>query len=105
MGLDLRYIPATYFQLNFIDKTTAMPLAGGKVYFWKDQARNVAKDIFQLSGSPPNYTYTALPNPCTLNANGTFQDNSGNDIVPYFFPLDVNGSTELYFIEVYSAGS
>lgn len=102
MALDTRYIPLNFLQQYFVDIATGLPLAGGIVTFYKDQARTQLKDIFQISGTPPNYTYTALPNPLTLSANGTFVDASGNDISVYAFPYDSAGAVELYFVTVYS---
>ena len=106
-GLDLRYIPSKYFQEAILDKTTGCPLAAGVVTFHKDIDRTPSglKPVFQLTGSPPNYTYTELPNPITLSSIGTFQDDSNNDIIPYFFPYDDDGKLELYSATVVSAGS
>lgn len=102
MALDTRYIPLNFLQQYFVDLATGLPLAGGIVTFYKDQARTQLKNIYQISGTPPNYTYTALPNPLTLSANGTFVDASGNDISVYAFPYDSAGAVELYFVTVYS---
>lgn len=105
MSLDSRYVIAPSLQEYFVDKDSGLPLSGGKVYFFQDTARTVPKDVFELSGSPPNYTYTVLPNPVTLSAVGTFQDASGNDIIPYYFPyVSLTDSTvQLYYIEVYNS--
>jgi hypothetical protein len=105
MGLNLKYVPLTSLQEYLVDKDTGLPLAGGKVYFWKDNARTIAKPIYEITGSPPNYSYSVLPNPVTLSSVGTFQDNSGNDIVPYVYPYDTNGNVELYYVTVYSAAA
>lgn len=105
MGLNLNYIPAFYFQEQIIDKDTAFPLAAGVVTFYKDRARTEKKPVYQISGTPPNYTYTVLPNPMILSSNGTFQDGSGNDIVTYFYPYDELGAVELYYVTVESAGA
>jgi hypothetical protein len=103
MSINTLYIPAFYFQGGILDKNTGFPLAGGIVTFYKDQARTELKPVYQISESPPNYSFTVLPNPMTLSSIGTFQDNSGNDIVPYFFPYDENGNKELYYITVDSS--
>lgn len=104
MGLDSRYVLAPSLQEYFVDKDNGLPLSDGTVYFWKDQARTVPKPVFEISGTPPNYSYTQLPNPVTLSSVGTFEDGSGNDILPYYFPFDANGDIELYYIEVFSSG-
>lgn len=103
MSLDPNYMLAPSLEEYFVDKTTGLPLAGGKVYFYSDINRADFKDIFKLSGSPPNYSYTALPNPSTLSAVGTFQDELGNNILPYYFPFDADGNIENYYIEVYDS--
>ncbi|NHJ40456.1 MAG: hypothetical protein FK731_10530 [Asgard group archaeon] len=103
MGLDSRYIPAFNLQKEIIDKNTGFSLAGGKVYFYKDTARTTLKKIYQISGTPPNYTYIELPNPITLNSIGTFQNTTGDDVIVYYYPYDADGKIELYYIEVESA--
>lgn len=110
MTQDTRCISSIELQSYFVDKTTAEALAGGKVYFYKDLDRTVAKPVYQLTGSPPNYTYTALPNPLTLTGVGTFDDGSGNDIAVYYFPYEGTPSdgvsdavVEQYYIAVYDS--
>jgi len=105
MGLDTRYIPSKYFQEYLVDKDTGEPLAAGVVTFYRDNARIELKPMYQITGTPPNYTYAALPNPLTLNAIGTFEDGIGNDVIPYFYPYDVNGNIDLYYITVESSGA
>ena len=110
MTLDIRLTPAFYLQETLRDKTSGTPLANGVVTFYKDQARTELKTIYRISGTPPNYIYTPLPNPLTLSSIGTFVDNSGNDIALYYFPYDSDideptGNIELYYITVESSGS
>lgn len=102
MALDPQFVIAPSLEQYFVDKTTGLPLAGGKVYFYSDVNRSNLKDVFKLSGSPPNYSYVALPNPSTLSAVGTFQDAGGNNILPYYYPYNQEGEIENYYIEVYS---
>jgi hypothetical protein len=102
MGLDLNYVPLNYLETYFVDKDTGLPLSAGIVTFYKDQARTELKTVYKLSGTPPNYTYVPLPNPCVLNDAGCFVDASGNDIIPYALPYNANGDIELYYITVYS---
>ena len=101
MPLDPRYITSVELQSYFVNKANGLPLAGGLVYFWEDNNRNNPKPVFELTGAPPNYTYTALPNPLTLSAVGTFIDPLGNDIAVYYFPYDNFGNVDNYFIQVY----
>lgn len=108
MALDSRFVIAPDLQMVFRDKDTGLPLRGGVITFYQDQARTVLKPIYKLSGTPPNYTYTELPNPVTLTSAGTFGDELGNDIIPYYFPYDgtpddTTNTIELYYITVTSA--
>jgi len=103
MGLNPNYMLAPSLQEYFVDKDTGLPLAGGKVYFYEDDARSVLKPVYEISGTPPNYVYTVLPNPVTLTANGTFSDGSGNDILPYYYPFDSSGNIQLYYVAVYNS--
>lgn len=105
MSLDPRFMIAPSLQEYFVDKTTGEPLAGGFVYFYQDINRTTPKDVYEISGTPPNYNYAPLSNPVQLSAVGTFQDNSGNDVLPYYFPytgLPSGTSTtiDLYYIVV-----
>src|SRR5579859_490273 len=108
MALNSDYMIAPSLEMYFVDKDTGLPLANGKVFFFQDRARTLPQPVFELSGTEPNYTYTELPNPVILSSVGTFQDDSGNDIIPYYFPFinDVITGTQiisLYYIEVYNS--
>lgn len=104
MAFDPRYVVDTTLQPHFINKTTGLSLANGAVYFYKDNDRNTAKPVFQLTGSPPNYTYSVLPNPLPLNSVGLPQV-AENQIAFYYLPYNsVDGSTERYYVEVYAEG-
>lgn len=112
MPLNPRMVLATSPQMYFVDKDTGLPLSAGKVYFYKDAARTILKSVYKITGSPPDYTYAELPNPCTLSGVGTFQDDAvpANDILPYYFPYDgtpdtTAGVVELYYITVVSGGA
>ncbi len=103
MALDPRYITDLALTSYFVDKITGEPLSGGIIEFWEDDNRNVPKPVFQLSGAPPDYTYTQLPNPLELNGVGQLQDANGNIIPIYYFPYDSDLTTaniQLYYIVV-----
>ena len=100
MALNPLYITAIDLCEYFVDKSTGQPLAGGIVSFWEDASRTTPKLVYELTGAPPNYTYTALSNPIILSNTGTFQDSSGNNIAVYYYPYDANGNVQLYYITV-----
>jgi hypothetical protein len=104
MALEEEYITDLSLQQYFVNKDTGEPLAGGVVYFFEDDNRNILKPIFEISGAPPNYSYSDLPNPMTLSATGTPMDADGNDVAIYYKPYDGNGDIQLYYIAVYAAG-
>ncbi len=103
MALDPRYVTGFELEQYFVDKTTGAPLAGGRISFFQDDNRVVPKNVFELTGAPPNYTYAALPNPITLSAVGTIQDAGGNNIALYAYPYDANGNLQLYYVTVTDA--
>lgn len=104
MSLDPRYIPLTTIWQLFTDKDTGNFLRDGYVKFWIDTNRTVGKPVYQLTGSPPNYTYIEYG---YLDTDGSWRvdinDQGALDLIPYGFPYDEDGNIELYFIKVYSA--
>lgn len=105
MALDERYIVDFTLSEVFVNKDTGEPLAGGKIYFYEDEDRNTLKPVYELTGSPPNYTYSILPNYLTLSAAGKIQDGSNNDVAVYFYPYDQFGNVQNYYIAVYDSDS
>ena len=106
MGLDPRYVLLQGIEQYFVDKDTGLPLANGEVWFWTDNNRNSLKYVYELTGGPPNYTYSALPNPIRLSAVGTVQDANGDNKAIYYLPYsNVNpNDIELYYISVFRDG-
>jgi hypothetical protein len=101
MALNPLYVTDGPLQEYFVDKDTGLPLAGGTITFYRDNSRITPKTVYQLTGSPPNYNYVALPNPITLSSVGTVQDAGGDDVVIYYYPWLSDGITEdLYYIVV-----
>lgn len=100
MALDPRYVVDLSLENVFINKDTGLPLANGTIEFWEDNNRNSPKSVYQLSGAPPNYTYTALPNPITLNAIGVAQNVGGDNVAVYYYPYDSFGNEQLYYVVV-----
>jgi len=103
MSLNSQYITALDLNQYFVKKTTGQPLAGGIISFYEDSSRTTPKAVYELTGSPPNYTYTALPNSLTLSAAGTIVDSTGNQVALYYYPYDENGDVQLYYIVVTDA--
>lgn len=111
MPLNPQMIIASDLQSLFRDKDTGLPLRNGIIYFWQDAARTVPKDVYKLTGSPPDYSYVNIGSEINLTASGTISDNENpaNDIILYYFPYegtpdDTTGVIELYYVEVYSEG-
>lgn len=104
MAIDHKYIAGLELQELLVDKLTGEPLSEGQIFFWKDQARSEPKTVYRLSGSPPNYSFTALSNPVNLGVGGTVVDDDNNDVVIYYYPYDDIGNVELYFVQVKSLG-
>lgn len=96
------YFACFPLQEYFVNKDTGFPLAGGYVEFFSDPAFTVPKDVFQQSLISNNFTYTNLGSVLVLTSVGTFQDNNGNDIIPFLYPYNAEGELELYFIRVWS---
>ena len=99
MALDERYfLISDILESYLVDKDSGLPLANGTLSFYRDIARNTPKTVYQLTGSPPNYTYTALPNPVPLSAVGTPQDAAGDNVSIYGFPYDSEDNLDLYYV-------
>ncbi len=105
MALDERFIPLTSLNEYFVDKDTGAPLAAGTIESFRDNSRNTPKALFQLTGTPPNYTYTELDNPIVLSASGTVLNGAGDNVIAYAFPFDAQGDIDLYFLRAESSGS
>lgn len=105
MSIDLRLIADLSIQQYLVDKDTGAPLAGGKIFFYQDETRTTYKNVYMISGDPPDYTFVALPNPVILSSVGTVQDNNGNDVTLYYFPFEgspdiSDGTSQLYYVVV-----
>src|SRR5579871_4733347 len=107
--IDPRFICTSDLEALFRDNSTGLPLSGGILTFYSDVNRTVLKPIYQLTGTPGNYTYQPLPNPCVLSSAGTFQDAPGNNIVGFYYPFtgtpaENTGVQELYYITCLNSG-
>jgi hypothetical protein len=108
-NLDSRFICTSDLDSLYRDNASGLPLSGGIITFYSDVNRTTLKPVYQLTGTPGNYTYSPLPNPCVLSSAGTFQDALGNNIVPYYYPFTGTpsantGVQELYYITCVNSG-
>lgn len=100
MGLDNKFVPLSSLFTYFVNKQNGLPLTNGKVEFYSDTNRTQFKDIYEITGSPPNYNYVILENPLMLSGVGTFVDENNALIIPYGYPYDVDGNIENYLIVI-----
>jgi hypothetical protein len=100
MSTEPMYVAAAVLDEYFVDQITGLPMAGGTLNFYQDNSRATPKDVFVISGSPGSYTYVSIGNVVTLNATGNPADESGNNIVIYYYPFDPDGNVQLYYVEV-----
>lgn len=105
MAIDTLYVPLFNIEEVILDKDTGLPLSGGVVRFWRDEQRTQPKEVFQISGSSPNYTFVNVGAVFTLGISGTFVDGSGDPFVPYAYPYDAEGNEDRYYVTVESAGA
>lgn len=105
MSLDLRYIPLFYLWDLFSDKDTGDFLRNGYLKFWRDIARTTGKPVYQITGSPPNYSYI---NYGFLDTDGGWRvdlnDQGALDSVVYAFPYNEDGTIDLYYVQCFSSG-
>lgn len=88
------------FQTYLNNKLTGLPLAAGKVYFYSQTDGTTPKNVYALSRTPPYTSLVAIPNPNTLNTDGTLSDGANGRVIPYFYPFDASGNLELYQIQI-----
>lgn len=104
MALNSNYVPLTPLWEVFTDKDLLTFLSDGYVKFFIDTERTVGKPVYQLTGSPPNYTYTQYG---FLDTDGSWRVNmnlqGAFDQVIYGYPLDADGNVQLYFAQFYSS--
>lgn len=102
-------IPAGYFAAAdlmevLLDSTTGLPMAGGYILAYADNSRSTPKLLYQITGSPPNYSFDPLSSPLMLGAAGQPVNESGGYVTPYYYPYDADGNTQLYYLQVYNSG-
>lgn len=103
MALNPNYVPLTPLWEVFTDKDLLTFLSDGYVKFYVDTARTVGKPVYQLTGSPPNYSYTQYG---FLDTDGSWRVNmnlqGAFDQVIYGYPLDEFGEVQLYFADFFN---
>lgn len=104
MALNPDYVPLTPLWEVFTDKDLLTFLRDGYAKFYRDTARTVGKPVYQLTGSPPNYTYTQYG---FLDTDGSWRVNMNDQgafsEVLYGYPLDMDGNVDLYFADFFSS--
>jgi hypothetical protein len=108
------YFMCPSLQDYFADKDNGAPLSAGIVTFYRDENHNTRKNVYQQirNPNPPyDYQFVSLGSQLTLSSIGTFVDQNGADIIPYFYPWtnapadpEGQGDLDLYYITVDSAG-
>lgn len=103
MALDERYFISAPLNQFFIDKDSGLPLQEGTLTFYRDSARTETKAVYQLAGTPANYSYTSLSNPVTLSSVGTVENAANDNVILYFYPYEgtpeqASGVLDLYYI-------
>lgn len=106
-GLNTAYVTGPELQDVFVDKSTGQLLANGKIFFYEDINRNIAKSVYRLSYNSMTgiYSYVALSNPLTLSVTGTFDDGNNNNIPIYYYPYDEFGNLQLYYVAAYDSNN
>ncbi len=103
MALNPNYVPLTPLWEVFTDKDLLTFLHDGYVKFYIDTERTVGKLVYQLTGSPPNYSYTPYG---FLDTDGSWRVNmnlqGAFDQVIYGYPLDEFGNVQLYFADFFN---
>ena len=106
MALNPRFLISPNIQENFISKDTGLPMAGGVLRFFKDSSRQEPKNVYVLTGAPPNYEYLNIGNEVTLNSAGAASYDFGSgatDVKIYYNPFDSDGILDNYFLEARDA--
>jgi hypothetical protein len=95
-------VSAEMMQDYFVDNILAKAMAAGTITMYQDSDRTTLKNWYYQSGVPGRYEYIQLPNPLTLSAIGTITDANGDDLIPFYYPVneDDNTTPEFYFITV-----
>jgi len=90
---------------SLFDKDSALLLANATIEFYVDTDRLTPKPVFEIGGTSPAYTYSALPNPVILNGSGQPINASNAPTTIYLYPFDANGNIENYYVVIKSATS
>lgn len=104
MAINPLYIPLFNIEEVILDKDSGLPLAAGVVRFYRDSQRLTPKQVYQITGTSPNYSFISLGAVLTLGLAGEFVDQDGDPVVPYAYPYDVDGNLDLYYVTVESSG-
>ncbi len=101
MTLDARYVVTSDVDTFFVNKDTGLPLSNGQLKFYRDSARNVPKAVYEISGTPPGYSYTNMGSTVALSNAGTVNDSQGANEVIYYFPYITDVDTGREVLDLY----
>jgi hypothetical protein len=100
--LDPHYVATKSLTEYFVNKTTGFPITGGSIVFQQDDNRSEPKLVYQLTGSPPNYEFTPLPNPMAISVGSPINgDFPAQNTTIYYYPYDEDGNVQLYYVTIY----
>lgn len=103
------FVASVPLQYCFRDKDTGLPMSAGVVSFFSDPDFTIPKSVYEISNNPGNITFVDLGNVLILSSIGTFVDDSGENLVPYYWPWTNPagsadpGAEQLYFVTVYNS--
>jgi hypothetical protein len=104
MALDERFIISEPLQQQFVDRDSGLPLSFGTLEFFRDKDRGTGKNVYQITGTDPNYSYVSMGAILTLNGSGQIVNSLNTPVALYLYPFfnppgsEVQGDVDLYYV-------